>query len=125
MYARVHGCPALNYLPLQVRNLAQLEADRLLEVCGVPPTSNQSGLETKSISELRSLMHEMFIKFSSVETIPDYERISVPRFRVAVSQGVCEGLVACYKTLHGQYIVMGGEANEVKVPEQIATLLGT
>lgn len=106
---------------MQVYKLAQAEADRLLRSCAVGIGENTLTLST---GEMRSLMQEIFVKFSAVDSVPDYETITIPRFRVAVSQSVCEGLVTRYQALHSKFLEEGGLASEVKGPAQIATLLG-
>ena len=110
---------------IQVDHLAKAEAERLLVACSVPAAADGDAVVMgMSTPKLRSLMQGMFVKFSAVDAIPDYDAITVPRFRVAVSQATCEGLVSAYKVLHSAYISQGGEEGEVKAPEQIATLLG-
>lgn len=116
---------------VQVSKLAVAEADRLMRSCTVPAGADGPGAgvdavthESISREELRVLMQKVFVRFSAVDSIPDYETIAIPRFRVAVSQGVCESLVNCYQALHSKYLDQGGQAGDVKGPEQIATLLG-
>lgn len=117
---------------VQVNKLAIAEASRLLNSCTVSAGIDgaDAGVdavtpESSSREELRVFMQNVFVRFSAVDSIPDYETITIPRFRVAVSQGVCTSLVNRYHTLHSQYLEQGGQAGDVKGPEQIATLLGT
>eukprot|EP00892_Ulva_mutabilis_P006723 jgi/Ulvmu1/4422/UM002_0147.1 len=107
----------------QVESLAKAEGTRLLVACSIPADPERHCADM-SVQQLRSLLSDMFVQLSAVDAIPDYEAIAVPRFRVALSQGVCRFLVKSYQTLHCTYTARGGDAGEVKGPEQIATLLG-
>lgn len=111
---------------MQVRKLSEAEAVRLLSSCDSPAGAvSDSNVTPRSTEELRLILNNIFVRFSAVDSIPDYETIAIPRFRVAVSQSVCEGMVSRYTSLYSKYVEKGGQTSAVKGPEQIATLLGT
>jgi hypothetical protein len=82
-------------------------------------------LKDRPAAEIHALMRKIFVSFSAADAIPDYERITIPRFRVAVSQSLCEVIVQCYEMLYQVLQNAGsGLVDDTKAPSQIATLLG-
>jgi hypothetical protein len=117
---------------IQVKIFAASEARRLLVAsCSVPASLAEALVGSggvaqsahRELAEVERLLNNIFTAVSAADAVPDYELVSVPRVRVAVSQALCEILVAVYRTLYSSV----GESSAtaaVKHPSQIATLLG-
>ena len=73
--------------------------------------------------EQRKLLQDMFGALSAADALPEYEAISMPRMRVAVSQAVCECLLSVYRSVYST-LEDAGAAQDMKVPAQVATLIG-
>jgi hypothetical protein len=113
---------------VQVKHLAGAEARSLLTACsGLSADSVQQltsgNVDSLSIDDRRKLLQDVFKALSAADALPEYEMISMPRMRVAVSQSLCECLLSVYGTVYAS-LQDENSAQEIKSPSQVATLLG-
>lgn len=123
---------------MQVKHLASSEAQRLLSECSGLPLDTVQALthaaalvsqQTTAAKPLlppeqqKKLLQDLFRSLSAADALPEYESISMPRMRVAVSQALCECLQVAYRSVYLSLPDAAG-SRDVKTPAQVATLLG-
>jgi hypothetical protein len=116
-----------------VKHLAGIETQRLLAECASLPqqgvqqlvsVSGDGAVGSLSMEDRKKLLQDMFRALSAADALPEYEMISMPRMRVAVSQALCEWLLSVYHAVFESLDAAISDAHDVKSPSQVAKLLG-